>query len=289
MNGYKHYSRRLSIFEKLIHSTYPELFMVWLVINIAFAAMYLALSLTHPEHAPTFPAVSSLGPRIFDSIYYTVITSTTIGFGDIVPLGLSKLFTMIQSVLTLLVFTVLVGKLVSQRQDVTLHEVHRMTFEGVFYHIRHVLFIVRNDFDNLIEKVNAHSKLTDQDWDTLATAYLQAHSLIQEIPDLYGGHGYDLHSIDLNREKLLFEALHRTLGRVQSLVNVLDAKHIDWKNHDVSKRELKRLVEAVEDVMILWRERSPFHEEKEFADIHSLSVELHHALKEKVHAAHAHA
>jgi len=281
MHNYHLVTRRLDFFQRLINATYAQLFSLWLMINAAFALAYLGLFLSVPAHAPNFSVHASTLEHILDSLYFSVVTATTIGFGDIVPQGFSKLLTMIQSTMALLVFTVLVGKLVSQRQDQTLHEVHRMTFEGVFYHIRHVLFIVRKDFDALILKLESSGKLEKQDWENLTTAYLQSHTLIEEIPTLYNGQGFDLHNVDLNHEKLIFEALHRTLVRINTLIGAMEKAGLDWKNHEASFRELRKLLNITEATLPFWKERSPFHEEVEFQSIQKLSEDLHHQLKDK--------
>jgi len=279
MIAYQQYTKRLNFFEKLVHATYPELFLVWILLTLGFTITYFTLGITHPAHAPTFPVSPDAGGLLFNSFYYSLVTATTTGYGDIVPQGISKMISMIQAILSILVFTALVGKIVSQRQDVTLHEVHRMSFEGVFYHIRHILFIVRKDFDDLIQKANKHKQFEPQDWDNLTTAYLQAQSLIEEIPELYSGHGFDLHNVDLTREKLLFESLHRTLTRVQLMLETLDKATIDWRVQEGSYKELRKLLGHLDAIMPLWKERSPFHEEKEFEDIRVLSAALHAELK----------
>jgi hypothetical protein len=279
MHSYQLYSRKLNFFEKLTHASYSQLFLVWLVLNIAFAAVYFTLNMVLPAHGPTLPAGLSVAERLFDSFYFSVVTATSTGYGDILPEGFSKILAMTQCIMALLVFAVLVGKLVSSRQDVMLHEVHRMSFEGVFYHIRHVLFIVRNDFDRLIHKAKTHKQLQPEDWDMLGTAYLQAHSLIEEIPDLYNGSAVDRLHINLDREKLLFEAVHRTLMRTNALISVMNEVKIEWKTHAASTKELRRFIDMIDAVMPLWRERSPFHVEEEFQRILNVSAELHKDLR----------
>lgn len=275
MNIHIHAARKLNILSKLTGATYPELFMVWIVINVAFAAMYLALNVAAPEHGPTLPTAITMQERLFESFYFSVVTATSTGYGDILPMGFSKVLAMIQCTMALLVFAVLVGKLVSQRQDLTLSEVHRMSFEGIFYHIRHVLFIVRKDFDSVILKADADKKLEAHDWGNLSTAYLQAQSLVEEIPELYDSHGIDLRSVDLKREMLLFESVHRTLERIETLMQTLNKHRIDWRTHEQSMHNLRRLVKTIDAIMPLWRERSPYHEEHEFADLKGLSERLH--------------
>lgn len=279
MNPYRLVSRRLHFFERLTQLSYVQLFLLWIILNFSFTAMYFALSIVLPAHGPTIPAGLDMPARMFDSFYFSVVTATSTGYGDILPQGFSKVLAMMESVSALLVFAVLVGKLISQQQDKTLRQVHRMTFEGVFYHIRHVLFIVRKDLDSLIQKVKTHKQLTEQDWEDLSTAYLQAHSLVEEIPDLYAGREFALQNADLNREKLLFEAMHRTMHRIQDLLDTMHAAGIDWKSHEASTREFRLLIDTVDGIMPLWSERSPFHEEREFEDIRQLCAGLHESLK----------
>jgi hypothetical protein len=282
MFSYQQYTKRLNLFDTLVRASYPELFLLWIFISALYTAVYFVLALTHPEHAPTFTIGTNIHELLFDSLYFSLTTGTTTGYGDIVPQGASKMIAMAQAILSILVFTALVGKIVGHRQDQTLHEVHRMSFEGVFYHIRNVLFIVRKDFDAIISKIRDEGTLDANDWDTLTTAYLQAHSLIEEIPELYGGHGFDLHDVDITREKLLFEALHRTLSRMQTLVMVMDQAGVDFRSHAASHREMRTLLDHIDGIMPLWRERSPFHEEDAFEDIRALSATLHGELKAKV-------
>ncbi len=273
---------RLTFLQKLTDASYSELFLVWIVLNACFATAYFSLSLTHPTHGPTFPSNITILERVFDSLYFSIITATTVGFGDIVPLGISKLLVSLQSTSAFLVFAVLVGKLVSQRQDLALHEVHRMTFEGIFYQIRGGLFTVRKDFDILIEKADARTSFDHNDWHRLSSAYLHAQNIIEQIPDLYTGLGSALHSIDLKRERLLFEGIHRTLARLNTLLEHFDAAKVDWINHGESLRELHALIGTLDIIMPLWKVRSPFHEVKEFEELRSLTETLHSEMKMKM-------
>lgn len=105
---------RLEPFQRMIRSTYMELFLFWILVNIAFTAFYFVLSLTHPEHGPNLPGGISMWERLFDSLYFSVMTATTTGYGDIVPLGFSKFLAMIECTVGVMIFTVFVGKLVAE-------------------------------------------------------------------------------------------------------------------------------------------------------------------------------
>jgi hypothetical protein len=180
-----------------------------------------------------------------------------------------------QAISALLIFALFVTKLVSRRQDSVLEEVHRMTSESIFYNIRQGLFLVRKDFDMLIHELQMRKELTEQDWEILTTAYLQAQNLIEEIPNLYNGQGQDLYIIDVKREKLLLEAIYRTIRRTAKFLDTMEEHAIDWKKHKDSVEEFHELVRVMHNVMPLWREKSPSKERIQmFDDIVKMSEGL---------------
>ena len=76
-------------------------------IAVIFAIWYRFISIVNPE---TFS--QSLG--IVDSLYFSIVTFLTIGFGDITPLGdLPKLIVIIQSILTFYTLVIVINGLIS--------------------------------------------------------------------------------------------------------------------------------------------------------------------------------
>jgi hypothetical protein len=219
------------------------------------------------HHGPSeMVGINNPWVRFFNGLYYSIITATSTGYGDITPRGFSKALASIQSISALFVFAVFVTKLVAHRQEVALHQVHRLTFEDVFHNIREGLFIIRKDFDGLIERANNHNKLDEEDWDTLVIAYKQAQSLINEIPDFYNEDN-NLYTLDARREQLLHEAVHRTLHRINILLDTLSRNNIQWQEHDISMEELATLIRVVEKTTPKWQESSPYHQKEAFIDI----------------------
>jgi len=57
------------------------------------------------------------------------VTATSVGYGDVVPVGATRVLAIAEAVTGLLVFGAVVAKFVSRRQDTIVREIHRVTFE----------------------------------------------------------------------------------------------------------------------------------------------------------------
>ena len=264
-----HQSPVVKFFEKLNNLSYAQLFLIWAELALLFAFGYFILSTVgdYQHHGPEgIVLTDGVWGRFLNSLYYSIITATSTGYGDIVPRGFSKVLASVQSMSALFVFAIFVTKLVAHRQEVALREVHRLTFEDVFHNIREGLFIIRKDFDGIIERVEANKKLEEEDWDTLVIAYKQAQSLCMEIPDFYDEDNH-LYTLDMRREQLLHEAVHRTLHRINHILDALSKHHVDWISHEASIKELRELMLVVQKMTPLWREKSPYDRKEAFEDI----------------------
>lgn len=63
------------------------------------------------------------------ALYFSFVTATSVGFGDVVPVGAVRGLAIVEAVLGLLTFGAVVSKLVSRRQEQVVSEIHRIAFE----------------------------------------------------------------------------------------------------------------------------------------------------------------
>jgi len=63
------------------------------------------------------------------ALYFSFVTATSIGYGDIVPIGVARVIAVVEAITALLIFGAVVAKFVSHRQDELVSEIHRVTFE----------------------------------------------------------------------------------------------------------------------------------------------------------------
>jgi hypothetical protein len=247
-------------------------------LTLGFAVLYFWFSY-HDGQGPTLiEDMPSASQRLFNSIYYSIITATSTGYGDITPQGLSKFLAAAQSIMALFLFAAFFPKLISYRQTISLHEVHKLTFEESFHNIREELFITRKDFDLAIENAKNSHIFAEEDWEDLTTAYRRLQSLLLQIPGFYGTD--DIHyTIDARREGLLLGAVHRTLHRIDTVLDVLSTENIPWESHSESYVELHELVKIMDSTTPLWKSRSPHNDISSFKDIVHLNEKVRDHLK----------
>ena len=223
--------------------------------NVAlFACIYTMLSYV-PGHGPT-GLDGSLLTRFANSLYYSTITATNTGYGDIVPIGYSRFFAALQSFVELFLFALFVSKLVSSRQDVALQEMHKLSFELTFRNIREDFFIARKDFDLIIRIAQEKKTLSEEDdWRRLTVAYQHITSLLHEIPNFYNISS-DLYVIDPRREALLLDAVQRTTARINQVLTTMNQAGINWLAHRKSTEELQDILVTLDSLSPLWQNHS---------------------------------
>ncbi len=281
----KNHNRFIAPIEKLTQLSYAALLGLWLSLAAIFGVAYFLLAIFAPAHGPV-QLISQQNAlwMLFDCIYYSIITATSTGYGDITPQGFSKLLASLQSITALVVFAIFVTKLVSQKQEMALREVHRLTFQDMFHNIREGLFILRKDCDRIMQDAQ-DGKLSDDHWQDLTIIYRQAQTFVQEIPNFYATdeskEEAGIYTIDKQREQLLHEAVHRTLHRINQMLDTLSKYNVDWSGVEESMQELEKLVQIVRRVTPLWEKESPHKENHEaFEDILQMNENIHKRLAE---------
>ncbi|MBI2523367.1 two pore domain potassium channel family protein, partial [Candidatus Woesearchaeota archaeon] len=89
-----------------------------------------------------------------DSIYFSFVTATTTGFGDIIPFGYFKIVAVMEVIFGLLLLSVVTYKLVSLKQDIISSEIYEISLNERISRLRSSLSLFRQNLDALISKVD---------------------------------------------------------------------------------------------------------------------------------------
>ena len=92
--------------------SFPGYFLFFFILILCFGFVY---SLMPEDHGVVPKESANFGSDLFHGIYFSVVTITSLGYGDLKPEGLSRLFAGFQVVLGLTVIGLMIGKLTSVR------------------------------------------------------------------------------------------------------------------------------------------------------------------------------
>jgi len=125
----------------------------WLLINLGCGVVYWLVGFV-PGHELREQAqpIGHGAAALLEAIYFSFVTGLSIGFGDIVPVGVARILAVIQGGACLLVFGAIISKLVSGRQEELTEEIHRIAFEDRLGRVRTNLHLVVSEIQDIREK-----------------------------------------------------------------------------------------------------------------------------------------
>jgi hypothetical protein len=93
------------------------------------------------------------------ALYFSFVTATSIGYGDIVPVGGGRVIAVAEAISALLIFGAVVAKFVSHRQEELVSEIHRVTFEERLDRVETNLHMVISEFLSITAMSEAKAPL----------------------------------------------------------------------------------------------------------------------------------
>jgi hypothetical protein len=134
------------------------LFRLWMQIVVGCGVAYWLLAWWSPRFALMTngePVASGLR-GFLPAIYFSAVTATSIGYGDIVPAGAARVLAVAEGIAGLILFGCVVSKFVSRRQDQLIGEIHRIAFEDRLGRVRTNLLLVRTELQATARLCDGH-------------------------------------------------------------------------------------------------------------------------------------
>ena len=120
------------------------LFGLWITLVIVCAVVYWLLGWSSRSALVTGSGPIGTGVRgLLAAFYFSSVTATSVGYGDIVPQGAARLISAVEAVAGLVIFGCVVSKFVSRRQEELIGEIHHIAFEERLGRVRTNLLLVR--------------------------------------------------------------------------------------------------------------------------------------------------
>ena len=118
------------------------------------------------------------------ALYFSFVTATSVGFGDVVPLGAVRALAIAEAVVGLLIFGAVVSKLVSRRQEQVVSEIHRIAFEDRLERVQTDLHSVLMEMQTIEQQCKTAGSNVDQIRARLESASGIALAELRTIHDL---------------------------------------------------------------------------------------------------------
>jgi hypothetical protein len=130
--------------DALADRSVAELFNFWMAIVAGCGVAYWLLEREAPLSLSSGGAgIGTGGWALVSAMYFSAVTATSVGYGDIVPTGIARLLAVAESMAGLILFGCVVSKFVSRRQEQLIDNIHHIAFEERLGRVRTNLLLVR--------------------------------------------------------------------------------------------------------------------------------------------------
>lgn len=143
-------ARQLSWLELFVNLSFEKLVGIWLGMILVFGLIYwlAGIGMGWGLQAGNSSVKTDLG-GLWTAIYFSFVTALSIGYGDIVPTGVLRIFAIAEGAAGLMIFGCVISKLVSRHQEELTEEIHRTTFEDRLDRVRTNLHLVFSDLGSV--------------------------------------------------------------------------------------------------------------------------------------------
>ncbi len=238
-------------FERFTALPYRDLFAIWVFMVIACAQTFFLLSRFVPNQGIRGIANLDSGwMQLGDSVYFSIVTATTVGYGDLTPLGVSRAVAAMEALIGFGLFAIFISKMVSEKQETALFNVHRLSFQNAFLATSEGFFVLRHDCDAIIVEAQGKKSLSDHSWSNLRIVYQKCQTLLESALEFYAD--FDWYTLDSRREALLLESAQRTIDRLHSVEETLKTAGVSWEHHEDVRSERDDFVALAQDIAGQW-------------------------------------
>lgn len=220
------YQNRLNTwFDRL---TFPHILLVWISIIIIFGLTYFYAS---SDTSYLFYNIQEEQvTQLVDAIYFSFITATSTGFGDIVPTGGFKLIAIVEVISGLLLLAFVTSKLVSIKQDIILTEIYEISFTERVNRLRSSLLLFRQHITSIISKIE-HNTISKRE---ISDAYIHISSFEDSLQEIFGMMGKSAKTqftrvmAPLETE-LIFNSIIHSFEKLRELLALMNHHNLEWK------------------------------------------------------------
>jgi hypothetical protein len=265
--------RVVTWFDKL---NFFHIFLVWTSVVVVFGIAYYALA---TDNSFLFNNINkSRVTTLLDSVYFSFVTATTTGFGDVVPMQLFKLIAIVQVVFGLLLLAFVTSKLVSIKQDVILDELYDISFNESMYGLRSSLMVFRQNLTRVISRIEDNS-IKKRELNDVFIYFSSFEDTLQQIDQLVEpsrGNRFKKVMDPLNAE-IIFNSVLQSFEKINEFVTELNKSRLEWKR-DITVDLIQKCM-ALSDSLFAQLKATKIFSEKLLTDLSTQNKALQDKIK----------
>lgn len=230
---------------RFFHKTsLTHFFIAWFFLIILFGgAFYLLTSRTESRLIYQGRLIEKGVDGFLNSLYFSFITTTSLGYGDIAPLGFAKFLAIIEVIMGLLMNGAIIAKLVSVKEEIILEDVYEIQFQQKIDKLRENLYHDRKHISKITENIKSEKDFSEEDMHLM---FLNLETHIIDIRDFFmmreGAGNEFIKKLDDYRLGLLLTSIEVCLEYYAQLKQCLFEKKVDY-----SVQMIAKYIKSVED------------------------------------------
>ncbi|MFH1053448.1 MAG: potassium channel family protein [Candidatus Woesearchaeota archaeon] len=209
--------------------TFGKIMLIWIstIFFFGLAYFFLSGSMSYLSYSKSELEITN----VWDAIYFSFVTATTTGFGDIIPLGNFRIVAIFEVVFGLLLLALVTSRLVSIKQDVLLSEIYDLSFNEKINSIRSSLLLFRQNIERTIAKTDQET-YSKKDVDDIYIYLSSLKDILNEIWDIFYKQNENryIKKIDPVNTELILNSLLSSFEKLHELNLHLNKKKIVWKD-----------------------------------------------------------
>jgi hypothetical protein len=208
--------------------SFIHILVFWVILVLFFGFIYYSFSSN--DSFLKIPSTDGQVDNFFDAVYFSFVSATTTGFGDIVPEGGFKLIAIIEVVFGLLLLALVTSRLVSIKQNIILNEVYEISFSEKVTRLRSSLLLFRQSVDRLIVKVDEQN-VQKNNFKNIGNSFLNLEDTLSEIFVLFNkkNKNYFSKKVDNISTELIFNSIISSFERIDELLSLLETKKLHFE------------------------------------------------------------
>jgi len=243
---------------------FSHIFIIWMSIVVTFGVMYHFLST--PSSLLIYTSNKEQVTNLVDKIYFSFITATTTGFGDIIPLGFFKVVAIFEVISGLLLLAFVTSKLISIKQDIILNEIYELSFNEKINRLRSSLLVFRQNISRIINKIEENS-IRKREINDMYIYISSLEDILNDITSLIdiSGKSEFKKVLDTLSTELLFNSIINSFEKLNELITLLNQNKSDWRR-DITINLINRCI-SITDTLFAKLNSSKNLTEKTITDL----------------------